>query len=62
MFTQNNLYTLTPEYYDAGHINKKKLIKNTINLEFFDYIMLIPSSPIYVDEIDYDNDIEMMKN
>ena len=64
MFTQKNLYTLTPEHYDSGALNKKKLIKNTINLEFFDYMMLIPSRPIHMDEIDIenDNDIEMMKN
>ena len=42
MFTNKKLYTLEPEVYNEGSIDKDLLIINIIDVEFLSHIVFIP--------------------
>ena len=43
MFTSTKLYTLDADNYENGVYDKKSLVVNSLDMEFFSYIMVIPS-------------------
>ena len=42
MFTNRKLYTMEPKQYDAGEINKDKLVVNKIDVEYLSHLIFFP--------------------
>ena len=42
MFTNRKLYTLVPDQYEHGVIDRRRVVRNRIDLSFLTHIILFP--------------------
>ena len=51
MITNKRIYTLDPKRFDAGEIDKEKLVVNIIDIDYLSHIVFIPKESLVAFEI-----------